>query len=356
VTSTPAAVSPALAPRSRPLWPVLAAVVLLALAARIVPQPRTVDDAFITFRYSRNIVEGHGFVYNTGSRTLGTTTPLYTLLMAGIAQATGGEDYPWFALITNALADALTTALLVALVYRLTQHVLPAAVTGALWAIAPMSVTFAIGGMETSVAILWMVAATVAYISERRRLTGIFAALGILTRIDSLIWVGPLLAHQLVVSWRARGVPGEGQATRPWIARLPWRSWLWFGTILLPWFAFSWAYFGTLLSRSLSAKQVAYIVEDWSALTRLLQHIATPFLEQEAFGTPGIVVGIVLYPALAIMGTVYALRRQPRNVPASTPSTVMIASTTMSTIPRGCVIPIPPTSAQADRSRRTCAK
>lgn len=315
MTSTPAAVSPALAPRSRPLWPVLAAVVLLALAARIVPQPRTVDDAFITFRYSRNIVEGHGFVYNTGSRTLGTTTPLYTLLMAGIAQATGGEDYPWFALITNALADALTAALLVALVYRLTQHLLPAAVTGALWAIAPMSVTFAIGGMETSVAILWMVAATVAYISERRRLTGLFAALGILTRIDSLIWVGPLLAHQLVVCWRARGVKGEGQATRPWIARLPWRSWLWFGTILLPWFAFSWAYFGTLLSRSLSAKQVAYIVEDWSALTRLLQHIATPFLEQEAFGTPGIVVGIVLYPALAIMGTVYALRRQPRLLP-----------------------------------------
>ncbi|NLF75386.1 MAG: hypothetical protein GX573_06790, partial [Chloroflexi bacterium] len=266
MTSTPAAVSPALASRSRPLWPVLAAVVLLALAARIVPQPRTVDDAFITFRYSRNIVEGHGFVYNPGSRTLGTTTPLYTLLMAGIAQATGGEDYPWFALTTNALADALTAALLVALVYRLTQHLLPAAVTGALWALAPMSVTFAIGGMETSVAILWMVAATVAYISERRRLTGIFAALGILTRIDSLIWVGPLLAHQLVVSWRARGVPGEGQATRPWIARLPWRSWLWFGTILLPWFAFSWAYFGTLLSRSLSAKQVAYIVEDWSAL------------------------------------------------------------------------------------------
>ena len=213
MTSTPAAVSPALAPRSRPLWPVLAAVVLLALAARIVPQPRTVDDAFITFRYSRNIVEGHGFVYNTGSRTLGTTTPLYTLLMAGIAQATGGEDYPWFALITNALADALTAALLVALVYRLTQHLLPAAVTGALWAIAPMSVTFAIGGMETSVAILWMVAATVAYISERRRLTGIFAALAILTRIDSLIWVGPLLAHQLVACWRARGVPGEGQTT-----------------------------------------------------------------------------------------------------------------------------------------------
>lgn len=315
MTATPDVTSPTPAPRSRALWPILAVIVVLALAARIVPQPRTVDDAFITFRYSRNIVEGHGFVYNTGTRTLGTTTPLYTLLMAGIAGTTGSDDYPWFALITNALADAATAALLALLVHRLTRHSLPAAVTGAVWAIAPMSVTFAIGGMETSVAILWMVAATVAYMSGHHRRTGLFAALGILTRIDSLIWVGPLLAHQLVTRWRERSAPGEGQPAVPWLARLPWRSWLWFGAILLPWYGFSWAYFGTLLSRSLSAKQVAYIVEDWSALTRLLQHIATPFLEQEAFGTPGIVVGIVLYPALAIMGTVYALRRQPRLLP-----------------------------------------
>ena len=315
MTATPDVFSPTPAPRSRALWPVLAAIVLLALAARIVPQPRTVDDAFITFRYSRNIVEGQGFVYNPGTRTLGTTTPLYTLLMAGIAGTTGNGNYPWFALITNTLADAITAALLAGLVFRLTQHILPAAVIGILWAVAPMSVTFAIGGMETSVAILWMVAATVAYTSGNHRLTGIFAALGILTRVNSLIWVGPLLAHQVVTRWRERSAPVEGQPAAPWIARLPWRSWLWFGTILLPWYAFSWAYFGTLLSRSLSAKQVAYIVEDWSALTRLLQHIATPFLEQEAIGTPGIMVGIVLYPALAIMGTVYALRRQPRLLP-----------------------------------------
>ncbi|MBZ0305706.1 MAG: hypothetical protein K8I82_06525, partial [Anaerolineae bacterium] len=52
--------------------------VLVALLARILPQPPTVDDAFITFRYSRNLVEGNGFVYNPGDKVLGTTTPLYT--------------------------------------------------------------------------------------------------------------------------------------------------------------------------------------------------------------------------------------------------------------------------------------
>ncbi|MBK9749306.1 MAG: hypothetical protein IPO91_21350 [Chloroflexi bacterium] len=37
---------------------ILLGLLLVALVARIIPGPRTIDDAFITFRYSRNIVEG----------------------------------------------------------------------------------------------------------------------------------------------------------------------------------------------------------------------------------------------------------------------------------------------------------
>ncbi len=70
---------------------------ILALIAHILPGPRTIDDAFITFRYSRNIVSGAGFVYNPGVHTLGTTTPLYTLLMALISAITGHSDFQWYA-------------------------------------------------------------------------------------------------------------------------------------------------------------------------------------------------------------------------------------------------------------------
>jgi len=52
------------------------------------------DDAFITYRYARNLIEGKGLVYNPGERVLGTTTPLYTFLMAG-AMACGVK--PWHA-------------------------------------------------------------------------------------------------------------------------------------------------------------------------------------------------------------------------------------------------------------------
>ena len=42
----------------------------------------TEEDFFITLRYAENIAAGHGFAYNPGIATLGTTTPLYTLLLA----------------------------------------------------------------------------------------------------------------------------------------------------------------------------------------------------------------------------------------------------------------------------------
>ncbi|MBN1201532.1 MAG: hypothetical protein JXJ20_06715 [Anaerolineae bacterium] len=310
----PATPNAPLSPITRLLLVTVIAVACLALIMRLVPHPRTIDDAFITFRYSRNIVDGQGFVYNPGSRTLGTTTPLYTVLMAGIGFVTGSEQYPWFALIVNALADAGTAALLVLLVYRLTGSLIPAAVLGGLWAISPMSVTFAIGGMETSVAILWSVAAVYLYLIRRDRWMAACAALGVLTRVDALIWAGPLLLHQAITCWlKTRSLPAGGLCGL--LKRLPWPSWLVFGGVLLPWYLFSLAYFGTLLSRSLSAKQLAYVVGDWHALTRLLQHIATPFFEQDILGVPGIVIGIVLYPGLAWIGTVYAIKRQPRLLP-----------------------------------------
>jgi hypothetical protein len=301
----------------RILWWILAGIMLLTIAARVIPEPRTIDDAFITFRYSRNLVDGNGFVYNPGSRTLGTTTPLYTLLMAGISFVTGSENYPWFALITNATADTITAVLLAMILYRATQQIVLAAIGGVLWAINPMSVTFAIGGMETSVGILWAVAAFYAYSIRRERWMAMFAALAILTRIDTIIWVGLLFLHQLYTHWRTSHSETQTNASliQTALKRLPWQSWLIFGAILLPWYLFSWAYFGTFLSRSLTAKQIAYIVGDFQAATRMIQHIATPFFDSDALGVSGIRIGLFLYPALSGAGTLFAAKNHPRLVP-----------------------------------------
>ena len=43
----------------------------------------TVDDAFISFRYARNLAEGEGLVFNPGERVEGYTNFLWTVLLAG---------------------------------------------------------------------------------------------------------------------------------------------------------------------------------------------------------------------------------------------------------------------------------
>ncbi|MCI0548725.1 MAG: hypothetical protein L0027_15755, partial [Candidatus Rokubacteria bacterium] len=42
------------------------------------------DDSFITFRYARNLVEGHGLVFNPGEHVEGYTNLLFVLLSAGL--------------------------------------------------------------------------------------------------------------------------------------------------------------------------------------------------------------------------------------------------------------------------------
>jgi len=42
-----------------------------------------IDDAYISFRYARNLLEGHGLVFNPGERVEGYTNFLWVMLLAG---------------------------------------------------------------------------------------------------------------------------------------------------------------------------------------------------------------------------------------------------------------------------------
>jgi len=303
-------------------------IVLIAIIARLLPGPRTIDDAFITFRYSRNIVEGQGFVYNIGTPSLGTTTPLFTLLMAAISAITGGQNFQWYAIIVSAIADAVTCVLLYLLTRRLTGNDWLSATPGLLWAISPASVTFAVGGMETSVNILWMVSATAAYVllpllplpvygegaggwgklNRRQVLIGVLAALGFLTRIDSVLWIGPLFLFQLVDVFRAT----KGKS---FLQRIPLQTWIAFVIVLLPWFAFSTVYFGSPFPRSLSAKTVAYVMPPGTALITLIQNYSTPFFEDSTIKGIALFALLIIYVILSLIGILFTARRLPRLLP-----------------------------------------
>jgi len=212
----------------------------LAFLTRVAVGPLTIDDAYITFRYARNLADGLGFVYNAGQRVLGTTTPLYTIVLAAIYQL-GGVDVPRVSLILAASADAATTLLLIWLGNRLGSGRAWAALLGALFALSPLSITYAVGGMESSLFTLLVVGAAAADVDERPGLAGLLAGLATLTRPEGLLIAALVLGRHLV----ARHLP-------------PRRAIVAFLAPVLPWVVFACWWFGSPIPQSVSAKAVAY--------------------------------------------------------------------------------------------------
>lgn len=279
-------------------------IFLLAIFARVVPCPRTVDDAYITFRYARNLLAGDGFVFNSGERVLGTTTPLFTLLLAAVGLFTGGAHapFPEIALGLSAIADGFAAILLLKLGQWLGAPWAGAAAALA-WAIAPFSVTFAIGGLETSFCIFVLLATCWAYLEKRYPLGALLAALSLLTRPDALLLVIPLAVDRVLLAPR-RGEP-RPQRNEIILFALP----------LLAWAIFAWLYFGSPIPQSLLAKSAAYQLPPLSAFIRLLQHYATPFLEHLTFGLSWIRIGLLLYPFLFMVGARITFKREQANWP-----------------------------------------
>jgi hypothetical protein len=283
--------------RTRLEWFLVASLAIVALMTRLVPGERTVDDAYITFRYARNVVRGVGFVYNPGQHVLGTTTPLYTLLMAALSLTTGSDNFPALALIVNALAGAFSVGMLYALGKRF-SHPFPAAAVALLWALAPFSVSFAIGGMETDLTIGLLTAVAYTYLAGRPRATAVLSALALLARPDTAIFLGPL--------WL-----GFTLAQR----RIPWREGLIALAILAPWLIFGTLYFGSPLTNSVSAKSVAYRLPPTADAVRLLQHYATPFSEDKVLPPYGVLAIFALYCGLCALGAINAFRRDRKTWP-----------------------------------------
>jgi hypothetical protein len=288
----------------KPSLPALltAIILLLALAARLIPGPRTIDDSYITFRYARNLLAGEGFVYNPGQPVLGTTTPLYTFSMAAVGLLTGGvaAKFPVNAWLFNALADAAACYLLIRLGRR-SGAAWPGFAAALAWSIAPYSVTFSIGGLETSLYVFLMTALALAYAERRRTLTGLLGALAILTRPDAVLLVAPLILDRLVRAIRKSDEPLSAKELLAFL--VPTLAWAAAATLL----------FGSPVPHSVQAKMGAYVLSANDALIRLIQHYATPFLEQHLLG-PALAVGLglVLYPFLYLVGARRIYRAEPR--------------------------------------------
>jgi hypothetical protein len=291
-------------------------IFLLAFILRILPDARTIDDAYITFRYARNIVNGVGFVYNADEYVLGTTTPLYTLLMAALSFTLRSQNFPIIALWVNAFADAITCVLLITLGETLSGQKRVGVAAALLYAVAPFSVTFAIGGMETSLFVLLIILTAILYL-RRHPAFALCAALALLTRPDALIFIGPIGLDYIIREIFFLRNPQF--PIRNSLSRITLHASL-FLIPIIAWTLFAAYYFGSPLPHTITAKGFAYQLNPQEGFVRLWQHYANPFMEFVTFekipyGNFWVLPGIIIYFSLSLIAILKFFRRDARSLP-----------------------------------------
>lgn len=200
----------------------------------------TYEDAFITFRYARNIAAGNGFVYNIDERIYGTTTPLFTLWLAVWL-----IPFPESVVLGARVLDLLAALGALALTWSLLSYL---EIRNVSRCFVLMLLVFSnklwerdTGGMETPLVIFLMVAALYAIVRSRSVIAGILAGLLLWTRIDTVVWVAVLV----FMAWYINH-------------QLSLRLVLIAGLIYLPWLVFATIYFGSPIPHTIVAKWVAY--------------------------------------------------------------------------------------------------
>lgn len=198
----------------------------------------TFDDAYITFRYAENIANGLGFVYNSGEQLLGTTTPLFTLILAGLNVI--GIPVTISALLISLLASGFTAVV----VYLSANKIgfnkfsyIPVIVCIFFPRLLPIDTA----GMETA---LFTLIATSAFYFQYKKMPvqaiGI-TALSVLVRPEGLLILAILLLYDLFYHRKT--------IIKSIVVSL---------AILLPWAVFATLYFGSPIPHSMTAKMALY--------------------------------------------------------------------------------------------------
>src|SRR5690606_31853373 len=209
------------------------------------------DDAFITYRYARNLARGEGLVFNAGEEVEGYTNFLWTLLHVV------PERFGWSSPVFSQVVGIALMVATVAVTLRLARRLFGSegfALLVALVLLGNMTfLAYATGGLETMLQTLLVLSvASLLFPAgagddrawrSRRVAAGALAGLAVMTRLDSTVLVGTWLVVHLVVRWRED--PPELR-TRRLAAGLV-QFGLPVAVLVLPWLGWKLAYYGELL-------------------------------------------------------------------------------------------------------------
>lgn len=254
-------------PESRRPWLVTGLAFLVPIAFAAFTQ-HAWEDYFITLRSSRNLVEGHGLVFNPGERVHTFTSPLGVLLPA-LCTFVVGADHETFALWLFRVVNAGLLATAALLLWRRAATLQLGALGrvllfGLLLGDAKLT-DFSTNGMETAVLVFFLLFLWSELEGPMPPRIGRLA-LGVAglmwTRPDACVLGAAILLPQVLI----RGGNSERLRTR-WPQL--WRGVLLGGGLYLPWFAWAWWYYGTPVPHTVTAKSAYMAPAQLSALLKL---------------------------------------------------------------------------------------
>ena len=259
------------------------------------------EDALITYRYAENLALGEGFVFNPGERVLGTTTPLFTLMLAASGLLFGVEHIPLASNLLSAIFGQLAGLLSFAALRRLGFSAAVGASAAALFLFQPDVVVAATGGMETMLVVGLMASSFYALSAHRQGAAVVLCALLVVARIDGILWAAIVL---LLVCWE------KPASTHRYL--------LLFFAAVAPWALFAQLYFGSVLPHSMLAKlAIGSAAEPLGELDTLAVHVrwfvgATGIHTSPTARGPDALIVLVAAAILALAGTVFILRKADR--------------------------------------------
>ncbi len=173
-----------------PILPLLSAVAATRVLGSIVLP--IYDDAFITFRYAKNLAETGHFVYNAGEWVLGTTTPLFGLLAALFFEI--GLPMPETVLVLNIAIDVALAYLIYTFVSR--EYNVSAALLSVLFfSVSPIMIRICVGGMEANLFALVILGSVILYRQDRILSAIVLSSLSYFIRPEGALLAMFLIAH-----------------------------------------------------------------------------------------------------------------------------------------------------------------
>ena len=240
-------------------WLVLVATMLLALGWAFSTN-HVWEDFYITFRSSKNLLAGHGLVFNRGERLHTFTSPLGVLLPAAASGLSGQSSDTaaiWIFRTWSAAAFGGAALLIYLIARRFTYGGFATVALVAFVILDAKSIDFSVNGMETGFLLLFIAYTLWAMLADsgRRWLHLGLAWSGLMwTRPDSFLYIGLLSAGLFFFNDAQRTGLTRGQ----WL-KVFFQAGALCALVYLPWTAWTWWYYGTPIPHTITAKGGDYM-------------------------------------------------------------------------------------------------